>query len=130
MASKHFPAAHSSQAKYLSYSHIFGLSHFAFRGVLCCDRHNSWNLLATPSTSSSYPSHRLRGRAVIFPKSLVLKTHVKMYHTAKLHLGHCWVEHVHLVAVMDPVRQPPDHQVLARERLQHGHFFLTVVFIH
>ena len=55
-------------------------------------------------------AYRLRRRAVVFAKGRVLR-----------HVG---VEVDHLVTVVDPVRETPDHQVLPGEGLEHGDLLL------
>ena len=55
-------------------------------------------------------SYRFWRRAVIFPKGRVF--------------GHVGIEVLHLVTVVDPVGEAPDHQILPGEGLQHGHLLL------
>ena len=61
-------------------------------------------------------SYRFWRRAVIFPKSRVF--------------GHVGIKVLHLVTVVDPVRQAADHEVLPGEGLQHGHLLLLCRLVH
>ena len=65
---------------------------------------------------NSVLNYRFWRRGVVFPECLIFRD-----------VG---VEIDHLMTIVDPVRETPDHEILPRERLQHRHLFLLGCLIY